>query len=85
LPGAKVVKAFNTLLVEWIRENPVQPNGDRVLFISGDDTAAKSTVIRLVESFGFATVDLGNLKSGGLLQQAGKPLAALNLLLVDRI
>jgi predicted dinucleotide-binding enzyme len=32
---------------------------------------------------GFAAIDLGGLVKGGRLQQAGQPLAALNLLLTN--
>jgi predicted dinucleotide-binding enzyme len=33
----------------------------------------------LIESFGFAVIDLGGLVSGGRMQQAGGPLAGLDL------
>ncbi len=34
LPGAKVVKAFNTLVAKVLAEGPSVGNGKRVLFIS---------------------------------------------------
>jgi predicted dinucleotide-binding enzyme len=83
LPGARVVKAFNTLFAAWLGAEPVQPAGKRVMFLSGDDAEAKGTVQGLADTFGFATVDLGGLVQGGRLQQAGKPLAGLNLLLTN--
>jgi hypothetical protein len=85
LPGARVVKAFNSLFAAWIEAEPVQPAGKRVVFVSGDDAEAKRTVSRLIAQLGFATVDLGGLTEGGRMQQAGKPLAALNLLLINEI
>jgi predicted dinucleotide-binding enzyme len=83
LPGARVVKAFNTLFATWLAAEPVQPAGKRVIFVSSDDAEAKRIVQGLAAAFGFATVDLGGLVQGGRLQQAGKPLAGLNLLLTN--
>jgi predicted dinucleotide-binding enzyme len=81
LPGARVVKAFNSLFAAWMADEPGQPAGKRVVFVSGDDADAKQTVKELISAMGFAPIDLGGLMEGGRLQQAGKPLAALNLLL----
>jgi hypothetical protein len=50
-----------------------------VLFLSGDDDAAKAVVADLFEGAGFFPVDLGDLGTGGPMQQAGGPLAGLNL------
>lgn len=83
LPGARVVKAFNSLFVAWIEDEPMQPAGKRVVFVSGDDAEAKHTVKGLISAMEFAPIDLGGLVEGGRLQQAGKPLAALNLLLTN--
>ena len=83
VPGARVVKAFNSLLVAWMRDEPVQPAGKRVVFVSGDDDDAKRTVTELISTMGFAPIDLGGLATGGRLQQAGQPLAARNLLLTN--
>ncbi len=51
--------------------------------MSGDDAEAKNTVKSLIAAFGFAPVDLGSLAEGGKMQQAGCPLALLNLLLAN--
>ncbi|WP_210522164.1 NADPH-dependent F420 reductase [Hymenobacter terricola] len=83
VPGARVVKAFNSLLSAWIGDEPRQPAGKRVVFMSGDDAGAKNTVKSLIAAFGFAPVDLGSLAEGGKMQQAGHPLALLNLLLTN--
>jgi 8-hydroxy-5-deazaflavin:NADPH oxidoreductase len=51
-----------------------------VLFVSGNDQAAKAEIITLFDVMGFATIDLGNLAVGGRIQQAGGPLAPQNLI-----
>lgn len=83
LPGARVVKAFNSLFAAWMAAEPEQPAGNRVVFVSGDEATAKHTVKELISAMGFAPIDLGGLVEGGRLQQAGKPLAARNLLLTN--
>jgi predicted dinucleotide-binding enzyme len=83
LPGARVVKAFNSLFAAWMADEPVQPAGRRVVFVSGDEAEAKHTVKELIAAMGFAPIDIGGLVEGGRLQQAGQPLAALNLLLTN--
>jgi predicted dinucleotide-binding enzyme len=53
--------------------------GRRVLFVSGDDGAAKSEVAELFETAGFTPIDLGGLATGGRLQARGGPFAGRNL------
>lgn len=72
--GARVVKAINTLPMTLF-EADVPEGTRRVLFVSGDDAAAKQDVSHLFEALGFYAVDLGNLRDGGLFQQLGGPLA----------
>jgi 8-hydroxy-5-deazaflavin:NADPH oxidoreductase len=79
---ARVVKAFNTLGAGVFRSDPHQAGGQRVLFLSGDDAQAKSEVVALFEDAGFFVVDLGGLREGGRMQQAGAPLAGQNLIRV---
>jgi predicted dinucleotide-binding enzyme len=80
-PGARVVKVANTLLRAVLAADPNQAGGHRVLFMSGDDAAAKADVSGILEKVGFATIDLGGLASGGRLQQfPGGPLPTLNLI-----
>ncbi len=74
-PGARVVKAFNHMLVPNIEDNPVVNGAKRVAFISADDDDAKKRVQTLLENCGYSVVDLGNLRDGGLIQQAGGPIA----------
>ncbi|HEU0202032.1 MAG TPA: NADPH-dependent F420 reductase [Burkholderiaceae bacterium] len=79
-PGARVVKVANTLPPPLLGADPQVGDGRRVLFMSGDDAAAKGDVQRLLEEIGFAIIDLGGLVEGGRLHQfPGGPLPALNL------
>ena len=83
-PGARVVKVANTLLRAALAADPKQAGGRRVLFMSGDDAAAKADVSGILDKVGFATIDLGGLASGGRLQQfPGGPLPTLNLIKLD--
>jgi 8-hydroxy-5-deazaflavin:NADPH oxidoreductase len=50
-----------------------------VIFVCGVVEVSKSVVKDLIESFGFTAVDLGGLVTGGRVQQAGGPLAGLEL------
>lgn len=80
-PGARVVKACNTLPRALLAADPKQCGGRRVLFMSGDDAAAKLRVADILEKIGFAPIDLGALATGARLQQApGGPLPGLNLI-----
>jgi len=79
-PGARVVKAMNTLAREVLASDPHEAGGQRVLFLSGDDHGAKKEVSGLLTKAGFTAIDLGGLREGGTLQQFGGRLAALNLI-----
>jgi predicted dinucleotide-binding enzyme len=80
-PGARVVKALNTLLAGNLSADPREAGGRRVLFMSGDDAPAKSEVTKVLDRIGFATIDLGSLSIGGALQQfPGGPLPVHNLI-----
>jgi predicted dinucleotide-binding enzyme len=82
LPGARIVKAFNTLPAAVLASDPSEGHGHRVIFISGNDTEANAEVTALAEKFGFAPIALGKLGEGGLLQQYGGPLMIQNLIKV---
>ena len=51
-----------------------------MIFLSGDDVDAKSNVISLFEDAGFVAIDLGDLVTGGVMQQVRGPLAGVNLI-----
>jgi 8-hydroxy-5-deazaflavin:NADPH oxidoreductase len=78
--GARVIKAANTLGAEVLGSDPQEAGGRRVLFISGDDADAKADVVALFEDAGFAPIDLGDLATGGAMQQIHHPLAGLDLI-----
>jgi predicted dinucleotide-binding enzyme len=77
--GARVVKAFNTLPAAILGADPAALGGRRVLFVSGDDASARTTVVDLVERLGFAAVDLGGIAEGGRAQQFGGGVAGTDL------
>jgi 8-hydroxy-5-deazaflavin:NADPH oxidoreductase len=79
-PGARVVKALNNMIVPNLEADPVLNEARRVAFISADDAGAKKRVETLLKAFGYSVVDLGNLRDGGLIQQAGGPLAGRDFL-----
>ena len=79
-PGARVVKALNNMTVPDLEADPIVNGARRVAFISADDDGAKKQVQTLLEGFGYSVIDMGNLRDGGLIQQAGGPLAGRNLL-----
>jgi predicted dinucleotide-binding enzyme len=51
-----------------------------VIFLSGDDADSKADVVALLEDAGFAAIDLGELATGGVMQQIHHPLAGVNLI-----
>src|SRR6266478_8892411 len=79
-PGARVVKALNNMIVTNLEADAVENGARRVAFISADDDNAKKQVETLLEAFGYSVIDLGNLRDGGLIQQAGGPLAGRDFL-----
>jgi predicted dinucleotide-binding enzyme len=71
LPKSKVVKAFNHIHAAELTAH-AQPAGSpnrRALVIAGDDAGAKATVTRMLDAFGFDTVDAGPLAEGWRIQR----------------
>lgn len=81
IPGARIVKAFNTLWFKILESDPRQGGGNRVTFVSGDDADAKKEISEIINSLGFAAVDIGSLAHSKLHQLDGL-LANLNLIKV---
>ncbi|WP_307136094.1 NADPH-dependent F420 reductase [Streptomyces aurantiacus] len=80
-PGARVIKAFNTLFAQYIVPDPRHTEGRQLLFYAGDDADAKTDFCALADEIGFAPVDAGSLREGGrLMQVGGGPLSALHAL-----
>jgi predicted dinucleotide-binding enzyme len=65
--GARVVKAFNTTGAENMAKAKDFPNKP-VMFVAGDDAAAKKTVQKLAEDIGFEAMDAGPLKTSRYLE-----------------
>jgi hypothetical protein len=71
LPTSKVVKAFNHIYASQITTDgrPAGTPNRRGLVIAGNDAEAKKAVTRLLDQFGFDTVDAGPLKEGWRIQR----------------
>jgi 8-hydroxy-5-deazaflavin:NADPH oxidoreductase len=71
LPASKVVKAFNHIYAAQLTTDgrPAGARNRRALVIAGDDEAAKAKVTRLLDQFGFDTVDAGPLREGWRIQR----------------
>ena len=71
LPTSKVVKAFNLIDAAQLTTDgqPAGSKNRRALVIAGDDASAKAVVTRLLDEFGFDTVDAGPLKEGWRIQR----------------
>jgi 8-hydroxy-5-deazaflavin:NADPH oxidoreductase len=69
MPGARHVRALNTLTAEFQAEAVGRPVADRaVMFLCGDYTEAKRIVSGLIADAGFAPVDLGAVAQAGLME-----------------
>jgi 8-hydroxy-5-deazaflavin:NADPH oxidoreductase len=68
LPGAMVVKAFNTIGNPYFVD-PSFPDGRPTMLIAGDDEAAKRTVTDVLADFGWPdTVDIGGIEGSRELE-----------------
>ena len=75
-PGARIVKAFNTVFAQILGGEATNNAKVQVLY-AGDDSAAKDSVRSLIESAGFESVDAGPLANARYLE----PLGMLNIYL----
>jgi predicted dinucleotide-binding enzyme len=73
LPGARVVRAFNTLGVNRIRNNANRPEGRIAIPMAGDDPEALKVASMLVRDAGFEPAVLGGLDRSRIFEQ-GNPL-----------
>ena len=78
--GRPVVKAFNNIYARHLLERgkPAGTPGRIALPVSGDSTAAKAVVLRLVDALGFDGVDAGGLDESWR-QQPGSPVYTADL------
>lgn len=68
LPGARVVKAFNTV-GNALMFRPELPGGPPDMFIAGNDDEAKLRVTQLLKEFGWGAVyDLGGIEASRYLE-----------------
>lgn len=67
IPDAQVVKAFNTV-GNSLMFKPELPGGPPDMFIAGDDAGAKATVTRILDEFGWNTIDLGGISASRWLE-----------------
>jgi 8-hydroxy-5-deazaflavin:NADPH oxidoreductase len=74
LPGAMVMKAFNTIFAQNMSTGKVK-NAALFLPVAGDDAKAKAAVLQLARDIGFDAVDAGPLANARLLE----PLGFLNI------
>ncbi len=76
IPGARVVKAFNTIFADIMEPGKQSFEGRRGTgFYCGDDSRAKEIVAKLIQDAGFEPVDVGVLKNARYLE----PMAQLNI------
>jgi 8-hydroxy-5-deazaflavin:NADPH oxidoreductase len=67
LPGAHVVKAFNTVGNAHMVD-PQFPGGPPDMFIAGNDAGAKETVTGILKDFGWDVIDIGGIESSRYLE-----------------
>jgi predicted dinucleotide-binding enzyme len=81
VPGASVVKAFNTLHYKRLATDgkPAGAKDRLAIFLAGDDAHAKAVVAKLIDEIGFDPIDTGSLKDGGLKQQPGSAIYNVQL------
>jgi predicted dinucleotide-binding enzyme len=73
VPGAEVVKAFNTVFAQVLAKGADFGGGRKVeVFLASDSERGKQTARTLAESMGFATLDAGGLEERALPRAAGR-------------
>ena len=70
LPGARVVKAFNTVFAEHMDSGRLADE-HLTAFVAGDDATAKETTLGLASDIGFDAVDAGPLENARHLEPIG--------------
>lgn len=70
LPGARVVKAFNTTFAATLASGQVGANTTTVL-VAGDDADAKATLVEAVKAGGLQAIDAGSLARAHELEALG--------------
>lgn len=70
LPGAHVVKTLNQVGAEMMADNAALPHRP-VMFMAGNDDAAKGAVAQLLADLGFDPLDAGDITKSRLLEPFG--------------
>ena len=74
LPGARHVKAFNTLTAGFQAAAAGRTGEERAaMFLAGEDAPAKETVSALIEAIGFAPVDVGGWDAVWIMEAPRRP------------
>jgi predicted dinucleotide-binding enzyme len=66
-PTARFVKAFNSVGAAFM-VNPQFKNGPPTMFICGNDDAAKATVRKVLDQFGWETADMGAVEAARAIE-----------------
>lgn len=77
VPGAEIVKAFNTVFAQVLAEGANLGGQKVTVFLASDSDRARQTARTVAESMGFQVMDAGGLKNARYLE----PLAGLNIYL----
>lgn len=83
-PGARLVKVFNTLPITDFFKSVEPRHAKRVAVLAGDNSEAKTQIQALILAMGLAVIDLGRLRTGGILMQLGGALNGVNLVKVNQ-
>jgi 8-hydroxy-5-deazaflavin:NADPH oxidoreductase len=74
MPGARLVKAYNTLTAQFQASTAGRTGPDRVvMFLCGDDEPAKAVVSGLITETGFTPFDIGGLADGAVMEAPRRP------------
>jgi 8-hydroxy-5-deazaflavin:NADPH oxidoreductase len=74
MPGARPVKAYNTLTAGFQAESAGRTGPDRVvMFYAGEDAEAKQVVAQLIEDCGFTAVDMGGWDTVRFMEAPRRP------------
>ena len=71
VPGAQVVKAFNTVFAQVLAGGPELDGQQVPVYYATDSEQARQTVRVLIDSIGFKPVDAGPLKNARYLEPVG--------------
>jgi predicted dinucleotide-binding enzyme len=70
VPGARVIKAFNTVFAQFFHDSP--PERPASLVYCGDDADAKAVAAQLIEELGFEPVDVGGSEQTAAVESFAK-------------